>query len=573
MSREVQEQIFNEELLDVSGGLNLVTGEMGLGKSETSNMINYELRPGGVGLDKTLGFEELLDTIPETIQDTYVYISADVRQVVDGIIYLKKSVRKELIVYAWPKIYKLQSDLSIVTELGRIKSKGDPFFIQKGPELIIMDGKNPMKYYDGVNMTDVTDIQVYSLPNATVIDSVDAQAASAFTQIRTSGFKFGAIYRQRLIASDGSNTIFFSQPNDITNFVDNSGSDIEVAGYVSLDSKTPVTAMANISDGLIIYTINEIHQLSGDNPATFGGDETNPFLLERVIDGIGAVNQYCVAIREQSDHFFLSEKGLFTLALSDNFLTLRPGALSFKIQPAFDLLGSALKRSRIYNMPHLGQLWVVTPRRKTHIIRDKIWKLNYAVISQQQDSSVSSRREIDAAINMPWTQHEKFGMYANIQCISVWPVGNRVLMAHKNKLYEANKGLEFFDGEPIYSNWDFSPNRLGSVRLLKTIHDYYGTYDSPTGADVSLAHSWTNKNDGVTPLKLVNTITDEYGSGSYGNAGYSSAAVQDQGDFLLPIDGDDSGRIFKLSVTHASNTQTFSIFSIVISGVTGGMGA
>lgn len=537
--------IRTKTLTVTNGGLVTVGGERNFLVGETPFMRNWDILNNG-GLEKSPGLTEVME-LPDEVQDFLIYE----RKEDDG------SAQWDLLAYAFPYVIKIdpyQATQSILKN--NLMSTGDPVSIQRGTTMLVVDGaNNPFSYTGGTSMPNIVWPPSYSQENATAIPkSVYTRASNpAAADI---GYPHDAeLYQNRaLLIEAHPGRAYLSKAGNILDFSDNAdvggAPPVDIAAFLDLPIATPFTALQKVSDGCILYGPEEMWKLTGENIPLPGLDNTFEFNL---INGqVGCLGPKLVQQKDNNDHYFVSRYGVYDLQQAENFNKEKPGGLSFKIYKDLKRLGSgALSRSRLLNVTDRGQLFLITPRVRSHMYPDKIWKLNYSV----------------NPTTPCWSVAEFFGEFPRIDAAIVLPPYNDIFIASSNKIFKM-EGTSYFDGAIIQSVYEWPPDDLGFPGKPKGIIDVIINYFSRSGANIFLTTTWSDGTGGTSYINLPSLLSSVAGQASYGSNltqshdGYIASAKFNSSTVTTPLTGGIVGDLVKWRLVHNSATEDLIIFSI-----------
>ena len=528
-------------LMRVDGGYNTRVGERLLKPNETRHNRNTEIILGG-GVQKPPGWTPVMN-IPFPCQDAFFYRCGD-----------PPACSWELIVYAFPCLYRIDIEQGTIETLkNNLMSTGDPVVCQLREKMFICDGVNTPMIYNGQTITNIVWPPTYpGGNNKDKLDSVFARQANP-TSDQVTVPHAAIIYKNRVIAiSREKGRIYMSKADNIAEFSDNSGSPIPIDIPVFLDLPTPAsfTGLRQVSDGVILYGLEEMWKLTGDNIPLPGLPNTFEFRL--INDRLGAVAHKMIEQKDDNDHYFMSRYGLYDLQQAENFDKERPGGRSYKIQNEFDALGAgSMRRSRMFAVPNKGQLWITTPRRRTHLYLDKIWKLNYAVNEEDENAN-------------PWSLFEYFGQFTRFDAMFVLPPKNDVYCINDTTIYK-NTGNSYFNSSPIQMEYEWPPVNFNHPGRPKGILDYIIRYYTSTGANIFLGGTWDHGGGGTTFINLPAILSSTAGSAGYGTAsgdGYTASSAFLSNVVKIPPTGGTQGDAFKVRLSHHSAVEDLIIYSI-----------
>lgn len=533
----------------VDGGLNTRGGQVALSANQTRKMKNVTLNLQG-GFTKSPGFTEV------------TRLSFPIQELM---LYQKDDNNYEVIAYNQPELTRVDVLSGGTTVLkNNILNVGTPQYAQdNNKRMHIVDGKNDPIFYNGNTITTITWPPSYGATNSSQLSSIFARdanpASTAWGKPTDCAFYAG---RMVYIEDKLMGVVAYSKAGDTTDFSTNSGAPvpIDVAFFERYITKGPFTAIQPIFGGLMLYTKEGIGRITGKNAPTPGLD--NQITFEWINDKIGALSPNMVTPKSNNEHFVYSRYGLFEVTLSEEGQQTRPGELSYDIQEDLDAIGSGgMSRGKLVNAPHDGYLVMLTPRKRTHLWLDKIWKYNYEVGRRANPQTT------------PWSADEFFGGSPNrFDAMLVVPPKNDIYIAVYDTIYKWS-GTAYLNSSAIQSEYEFPPNDFGWPGVNKQASAYHIIYKSTTGATIKLEHSWDNGQSGSTDITLPRQTADQLGTAVFGTATYTSNAAFQGGAFRVPVSGGTVGKNMVVNFVHRSASEDITIYYIGIEWNVWGIGA
>lgn len=552
------------DLLQVSGGMNNRVGEAYLKDNESPLISNFELLQGG-GLELVEGLKDLNEDL-----------NVDLPFPCQGYIeYRERSTgSKRVFAYAYPKLYEVDTVSGGYSEVGNfhLYSQGNPIFDQSGARLVVTDGANNPFYTD-----DGYTWQYMSTwpPTHTVENNLNIiDPGSATANPTTYGFPdFCVFYKNRLYLHDPQNPnhLFGSRAGDgasanTLNFSIAAAS-ISNAWWRYFDFKGGLTGAIAISNFLVVFGQNQFGVLTGTNPIT-SSSTPDPLIFNVISSVTGAISQNLISKRGNSDAWFLTTEGLYTLSTSENYQTVKPNLVSYPLQPLLNALGiNALKRCKFFNDYKNGVLYLMCPKSSKYTQKGRLLKLNYLI---------NNNRENDNSSQLAWVLQEGFGKQFYIDDMVQLDDG-RILVASYDRTYYLKGGTSYYGGLPRKGTYFTNPKHMGYPDHNKKIFRYRIKYEADVDTAVYIYHSWENGEGGMTKIILPATGGAQFGEAGFSSDGsggsFSSSASLNVNVLKREINGNKRGKIVKFKVYIQSSTAKVKLYNLYVSYELEGMGA
>ncbi len=531
----------------VNGGLNTRAGQILLPANQTRKMRNVILNLQG-GVAKSRGLTEVKKLL-SPIQKLMLYENSDYTY--------------DIMSYNYPYLTKVDptSGATAIIKNNILNLGENPEYAQDNAGLMhITDGVNAPLRYNGFTTAATTWPPVYTATNSAQVSSVYTQAANPTTEPFPHDCAFSGMRMVYINSTRGR--IFFSEANDTTDFQDNAGTPVplDVPFFADYPVTTPFTAILPITGGFILYTQNGFGRVAGENTPILG--ITDPLNFKWVNSKIGTVAPRMAVNKSNNEHFVYSRYGLFDIKLSEDFDQTRPGELSFDIQQDLDSIGiGGMARGELVNSPHEGILYMLTPRYRTHMYRDKIWKFNYEVGRRAKPKTT------------PWSIDEEFsGTPTRFDSMVVVPPKNDIFIAIYDTIYQYT-GTSYLNSSAIQSEYEFPPNDFGYNGVNKQASAYWIIYKSTTGATIKLDHAWDNGETGSTNIDLPVQIGAPLGEAIIGTDTYSSDAGYQGKGVRFPLSGGTVGKALTIKFIHNSSTEDIILYDLGVEWKVLGTGA
>ena len=538
----------------VNGGLNLRAGQVALERNQTKQAKNISLLLEG-GFTKTPGFTEI----------------ADLQTPIKGMhFYEGDNNEAELIAYHTPYISRVDTKRGISSFIDNsatgkpyiIENDGSPQFEKevyktgttKTNRMHIVDGANANSYFTGDQITAVSWPPSYSATNATQLASVYATG----TNYTAKGFPYDVCFYQNrmfFITKEDIGIIFFSKAGNGVDLNDNAGAPVprDIAGYLNCPASTPFTAIESTPNGIMVYELNGTSRIVGINVPISG--LSDQFEYQKMNSTIGALSPNLAVKLTDNEHLVLHTTGLYNIKLSQNFSEVKPGEVSYYIQPAFDGLGrKQLQKGKMLVAPHIGACLLTLPRKSTHLWNDKLYKYFYGVGSNSKPKTI------------PWMIDEFFGgAPTRFDAIALNPKTNEIYFAVYNKIYKWD-GPSFLPDNngavtPIQSEYEFPPLDFDLNGIDKYISAYYINYKSSTGGIFYLDHAWDNGDDGRTRIDFTASDSTNFPI-TFGSSTWSSRSSFEDVGIRVPVSGGQIGKQLVVTFLHNSSTEDITIYDI-----------
>lgn len=528
----------------VDGGINVRSGQLSLKRNQTRNAANVSLELEG-GFSKANGWTRRV-RMPRPIQGLMFYSKAE---------GFRGEMVYEMLCYNYSALSKVDPDTGTFYDLKKnITSEGKPQYAQDGPNkyLHIVDGANAPMYYNGSTLTNVTWPPSYTGTNSTQLTSVYSQAANP----TSAGFPHDCeFYANRMWYIDYSNPgrAYASEAGDSTDFQDNTGTPvpIDIPLFIDFPVSSPFQALAATPDGLMFYESNATSRMTGQNAPIPG--LPNQFEFEKVNSTIGCLGPNLLGRMSDNEHIIQSGSGTFLIRLSENFEEVRPGQISYDIQPSLDGIGRGqISKGILRVIPHQGLMMLATPRKASHLWNDRLWKYYFGVGAKAKPKTT------------PWMIDELFGgSPTNITDIVVHPGNNKVYIAAGTDIYEWT-GTSYIDDTAIRSVYEFPPDDFDYPHLNKLIKAYHIDYKSTSGATMRLDHAWGNEDSGSTSITLPAKDVAVYPTGVIGTDVWNGRSAFNDGYFRAPVAGGQIGKQLIVYFLHESATEDLTIYDIKV---------
>lgn len=543
----------------VNGGLNYRSGQVALARNQTKQAKNISLLLEG-GFTKTPGFTEIAE-LPTPIKSLHFYEtpSNEAELLAHHAPYFS---RVNPIQGTFEHLYNSATNKPIIIEDGGRAQVAQESYKGAGissrvSRLHVVDGVNNPFYYNGDVCTFLTTWgTALAAANSTQLSSVYARVANPTYLDKPYDVAFYANRIWFITRTDIGRAIA-SKAGDGTDFTNNNGSPvpIDIPLFMDFPVQTPFTAIESTPNGLMFYEMNGTNRLIGENAPLLG--LPNQFEFQKMNSTIGALNPNLACKLNDNEHLVMHTTGLYSIKLTQNFQEVKPGELSYYIQPAFDELGrKQLQKGQMLIAPHLGCALITMPRKKTHLWNDKIYKYFYGV-------GVNSKPK-----TQPWMIDEFFGgAPTRFDAMALNPKTNEVYFAVYNKIYKWD-GPAFLpdnDGDVsvIQSEYEFPPIDFDLNGIDKYITAYYISYKSSTGGTFYLDHAWDNGDDGRTRVDFTVSDATSYPV-TFGSSTWSSRSSFEDVGVRIPISGGQIGKQLVVTFLHNSSTEDITIYDIGI---------
>lgn len=543
----------------VNGGLNLRSGQVALQRNQTKQAKNVSLLLEG-GFTKTPGFI-LVAELPTPCKGMHFYenINNDAQLIAYHVPYLSK-------VNPVQGTYEFIED----TVTGKpiiLENDGKPQFAQESykgasqssrvSRLHGVDGANNPWYFNGDKATFITTWGTGLVANnSDQLVSVYARAANPTFLDKPHDVAF---YANRIfyITKTDIGRAIASKAGDGTNFTANNGTPvpIDIPLFMDFPVQTPFTAIESTPNGLMFYEMNGTSRMIGENAPLLG--LPNQFEFQKMNSTIGALAPNLACKLNDNEHLVLHTTGLYKIKLTQSFQEVKPGELSYYIQPAFDELGrKQMQKGEMLVAPHLGCALIALPRKKSHLWKDKLYKYFYGVGANSKPKTT------------PWMVDEFFGgLPSRIDAMALNPKTNEVYFAVYNKIYkwEGPAFLPDNNGNPsvIQSEYEFPPIDFDLNGIDKYITAYYISYKSSTGGTFYLDHAWDNGDDGRTRVDFTVSDSTKYPI-TFGSSTWSSRSSFEDVGIRIPVSGGQIGKQLVVTFLHNSASEDITIYDIGI---------
>lgn len=276
---------------------NVLSADFGMKSAAAANNV----RMTQYGLEKFPGYNNyLLSAITGT-------------PTVTGLYYYKKtgvSAANYWIVTAGTKIYTASG--GSLTEIYSGVTAGAYFqFKTYNNVCLMMNGVDPMLYYDGTTCATVSFIDPSSI-------------------IGTAKPSFAEIFRNRIFYSGDAtfpSRIWTPRPGTYNNF-DNTFSTVD-AFDVSVGDGHKITGLRSLQDNImVIYKEESTHRLEGASPF---GSSVDPFVIKEVSRKIGCIAPRTIVEVSTGDQFFLSKNGFKSFLTVQQYGDIKSADLTDRI--------------------------------------------------------------------------------------------------------------------------------------------------------------------------------------------------------------------------------------------------
>lgn len=504
----------SKPILNFSGGMNPNVGEFQLKENEAKRISNFGLLQGG-GLEFGYnGFKRKVTTLP--FPCTHLFRRFD-----------KYSKKYQFFAYAPPKLYQIHWQTNGYSEVvgGNFLNYGDAFVTHAEESTYLFDGNTPLKTSDGITWSAFSNFP----PTHTRNNQDDIYTASKATN--PSEYKnptFGAAYfpSNRLVI-DNPKLPFqlnFSKSRSYDDFRINldpgaAGNGDSISLILEYRNRGNIVAFGSVANFFVIFARDGIGVLNGTNAPIvtvgdpFGNSVPDPIKVAPIVDELGLLNKHLFARRGNSDYWFMSDYGLYTLSTSETFQTMKPGLVSFPIQNLLAELGvdTLRRRAFLYNDVNNGRLYLVTPKAANKKMRQRMYILNY-LIHDIQDSGDTPQ--------LAWTIQEGFGDFFSIDAM-VSADSKHLLISNRNEIWLMNDGTSYGDTE-IFAEAYTRPYDFDLPQHRKKLFKYQIEYESETGFWLEIHHSWENGQGGMVQVFLPATSAAAFGL--KGASGFSEDA-------------------------------------------------
>ena len=502
-------------------------------------------------------------TLPTPIQGLMLYEKSGVSSSPKG------QVSFEMLAYHYSSISKVDVKTgTFQTIKNNLHAEGRPQYAQDNAgNMHIVDGANPPMYYNGSTITAVsTWPPVYT---ATVASQYSNSSLLVGSNPTTTSTPIDCTFyanRMWYITDNDIATVFFSKASGntgtaSTDFQTNNGSPvpIDIAGPAKLPAQTTFTGILGTPNGILVYGQNSTGRILGQNAPIGVGDE---FRYETINSTIGCLSPHLVGELSDNQHMVVANNGVFLITLSDNFQEVRPGQISYDIQPDLDSLGRyALSTGKLLIAPHTGIAILAVPRNITSLWRDRLWIYHYAVGQKAKP------------VTFPWMISEEFGgTPTQINDIVVDPTDNMIYFAIGDTVYKW-EGLTFLNGKSRRREYQFPPNNFDWEAVNKYAMAYNISYKSSTGARARLDHSWSNGDGGSTEIVFPAQDVTEVGTAVLGTDPVFFRSAFADNTIRVPIAGGQIGKDLIVTYIHDSDTEDLTIYDIQVEWEVMGVGA
>ena len=537
----------------VNGGINVRSGQMTLKKNQTKKAANISLLLEG-GFTKTPGFTAVC-TLPTPIQGLMLYERGGIASSPKG------QISFEMLAYHYSSISRVDVRTGTFTTIkNNLKAEGRPQYAQDNAgNMHIVDGVNTPVYFNGSTISNVTWPPVYTATQSTQLPG-SILAGTGANYAFLGNVIDCTFYQNRMwyVTDIDPAIVAYSKSSKTggtasTDFQTNDGSStpVDIAGYATLPAITPFTGIEATPNGMLMYGQNSTGRLLGQNP--FGLGLPDPFRYETINSTIGLLSPHLLGKMSDNEQIVVANNGVFVITLSDNFQEVRPGQMSYDVQPIFDAIGRYnMSTGRLLIAPHSGIAILAIPRNNTSLQRNALWVLHFGVGAKAKPKT------------LPWMLNEEFsGTPTSINDMVVDPSDNTIYLAVGDTIYKWS-GTSYFNSGSIRSEYQFAPNDFGFPSINKYISAYNITYKSITGATFRLDHAWDNQDGGSTTVTVPAKTVPLIDSAIIGTDKLSFRSAFKDSAYRFPIAGGQIGKNFILTFLHDSATEDLTIYDIQV---------
>lgn len=433
-------------------------------------MINYEPSLEG-GYRRISGFTNDFGTVPGE-SDTPVLGVAVYQAINDGIFAARKPVSGNNYFHYW------DSSGSSWTE---VTTSGSPTMVGVTkvrftkvnwgvPYLILTDGINPAASWDGTTYAQITG---------------DAPSAPSLSETFSSHL---------FLAGDPSepNNVYFSAPNDVSDFTSASGGGVINVGF-------EVTAIKTFRDQLYVFGSSNIKRVTGTSSADFQ--------LSDITSNLGCVATDSI-IEFNGDVLFLSSDGMRPISGTDRIGDVELNSITKPVQSFFDVL---------YANEDLTAITCVTLSKKTQFRLFLNDSSAYGLIG-------GIRRAGQGGQGFEFSQ--LVGM--EVSCADSGLIGAEEYVIHGNTtgdVFRQESGQNF-NGEAIFSLYKTPFVYMEDLLVRKTLYDINTFMQAEGAVTVNLGITFDfGENTAIKPSdKMLNT---EGAAAYWEEATYDASDVYD----------------------------------------------